>query len=505
MQKPPPFSNFLHPGYWPTWLGLALLSLAAWMPYRLQLQLGSILGYLTWLFGRERRYITEINIARCFPELDSQARAQLVKDTFRENGIGLIETASCWLKPVDWYLKHVNFIGLEQLNAARAEGRGVLLLGAHYSTLDLGGFFLNAVHPVAATYRPHNNPLFDAFMLRGRLSNCTAIFDRFDIRGAYKHLKQGHTLWYAPDQDYGPKHAVYAPFFGQQAATINAASRFANINHSAVFLIRQHRITGSTRYEIELSPFPPAFPTGSDLDDAVIINRTIEQAVRRHPAQYLWMHKRFKTQPGGKPESPYIHIKTPNHRLTTTQFQQMLEGATRLTEKDGVTDYLLADGLYLKKFPGQIGKRFYQRHQAKNLDYLSKAMRAKSIPCITVDNFFRIPASRQSAMTYFMPAGESLAVRNAAELPLEALAQFLAMLTHSGFTCLELEPQQLLIKDETFAIADPTGFREHTGPVTLAMANDSVTRFCGKLDLDHQDIKRFLSGYKTAALQLAHS
>src|SRR5690606_28383722 len=132
---------------------------------------------------------------------------------------------------------------------------------------------------------------FGAFMLRGRLRNCDGVFDRNDIRGAFRHLKRGKVLWYAPDQDYGPEQAVYAPFFGRLAATITASTRFAAVNDSAVFVVRHHRLTRKKKYVLEYIPVPSPFPSGDEVADATLVNQMLEQLIRMDPAQYLWMHK----------------------------------------------------------------------------------------------------------------------------------------------------------------------------------------------------------------------
>src|SRR5690606_4657829 len=143
---------------------------------------------------------------------------------------GLLETATGWVRPPTHFMPLLELRGEAVLADALAQGKGVLMLGAHYSTLDFGANLLSVHYPFAVTYRAHKNPLFNAFMLRGRLRNCNGVFDRHDIRGAFRHLRQGKILWYAPDQDYGPEQAVFAPFFGHEAATITAASRFASFN-----------------------------------------------------------------------------------------------------------------------------------------------------------------------------------------------------------------------------------------------------------------------------------
>src|SRR5690606_25705859 len=134
----------------------------------------------------------------------------------------------------------------------------------------------------------------------------------------------------APDQDYGPDKAVYAPFFGQPAATITAGSRFAAINQSPALVVSHRRLTREKCYVLEAVPVPGSFPSGDDLWDATLINRMLETEIRKAPAQYLWMHKRFKTRPGGKPESPYIFISTRSPRLDAAQFSALTRDATPL-------------------------------------------------------------------------------------------------------------------------------------------------------------------------------
>ena len=504
MQTPPPFSSFLHIKYWPTWLGIGLLHIVVWMPFTVRLKAGELLGMLTYWLARERRYITETNISLCFPELGQEEQQKLVIESFQENGIGLIETATGWIRKPGAFKEHTTLIGLDKLEAAHAQGNGILLMGAHYSTLDFGANLLSLFHPFAVTYRPHRNPLFDAFMLRGRISNCHGVFDRNDIRGAFRHLKQGKTLWYAPDQDYGPDHAVYAPFFGISAATITAGSRFAAINNSPTFLIRQHRINRSRQYELEFIPFPDTFPGKDDVADAALVNSMIEKSIRQYPAQYLWMHKRFKTQPGGKPDSPYININTPSHRLTERQYQQVMSQARQIAEVDQVSDFKLQSGLWLRQYPGLISKRFFIKHAAKTFDQHAKKLRMKGIACITVDNFFRIPDKKISLATYFVPDGELLSTLAANKLPLKQLAGFMTQLHDLGIDCPKPEPDLFLACQEKIAILDPTTFIFRRKPINIKQRRETIINLTRNFHLSVEDRDSVFTSYaKAAGLNLA--
>lgn len=132
-------------------------------------------------------------------------------------------------------------------------------------------------------------------MLNARRRNLNDALPREDIRGLVRTLKIGLPIWYAGDQDYGRKHSVFAPFFGQSAATITALSRLSRMGKAAVVpLFFFRREDGS--YLIEFQPELEGFPCGDDLEDATRMNRVLEQAVERYPEQYLWIHRRFKRQ-----------------------------------------------------------------------------------------------------------------------------------------------------------------------------------------------------------------
>ncbi|MDC0220784.1 LpxL/LpxP family Kdo(2)-lipid IV(A) lauroyl/palmitoleoyl acyltransferase [Gammaproteobacteria bacterium] len=300
-----PMSQYLAPRYWPTWMGLGLMWAVARLPFAIQIKVGQLLGVITYFLALERKHICEVNLRLCFPELNEKALNQLVRKTFISNAIGLIEIAIAWHREPEEFRDRVTVSGLENLETAVAKRKGVLLLCAHFTTLEFGGFLFNLNGRMDVTYRPNNNLLFDAAMYNGRIRHHPAVLDRKDIRGAMRGLKQGHILWYAPDQDYGAKHSVFVPFFGNQAATITATSRFAAFNDSEVVFYSHYRNADNSGYHLDFSPALKNYPTGDKERDAIIINKIIEEAIRKKPDQYLWLHKRFKTQEAGKSARPY--------------------------------------------------------------------------------------------------------------------------------------------------------------------------------------------------------
>ncbi|MGB1092006.1 MAG: lysophospholipid acyltransferase family protein, partial [Oceanobacter sp.] len=186
------------------------------------------------------------------------------------------------------------FIGLEKLQKAREEGRGVLLLGAHYSMLDLAGALFVTQFPVYVSYRPQDNAVMNYVMEKNREKLYQDCYTRKDIRAFIRTLKAGEILWYAQDQDFGRKNSVFVDFFGVPAATITATSRIAKAGNALVMPLTYFRRADNSGYDIEVHD-PLTIPSGDDIADAREANAFLEQQLREHPDQYLWLHKRFKT------------------------------------------------------------------------------------------------------------------------------------------------------------------------------------------------------------------
>lgn len=286
------------PSLWPTLVWVSLLRLLVYLPYGWQLQIGAGFGWLLSYLARERNHVTHTNLRLCFPELNDAEHQKMFRDVFRHNGIGIMEAAMAWWAPESWFKQRVTLKGREHLDTALAKGKGVILLGAHFSTLDLGGLLFSFHYPLNTLYRPNNNPLLDQIICKGR-ARFTHNIDRSDFRSVIRKLKNNEIIWYAPDQDFGMKQSVFVPFFGVPAATLTATTRLTKLNDSPIIMLAQHR-TENGQYELELYPAIEPFPTGDLQQDACLINQAIETAVRKDPTQYMWVHRRFKSHPKGK-------------------------------------------------------------------------------------------------------------------------------------------------------------------------------------------------------------
>lgn len=285
------------PRYWPSWLGLAILRLIAFLPFRTQLSCGRLVGLLLYHLARHRRHIVYVNLQLCFPELDTAAIRALARETMINNTIGLFEAAYVWWGNIDKLVAVTEVQGLDTFQAALAKGRGVVLLGGHYSTLELGGALLSRFAPLDVTYRRHNNALLDAIITRHRQRYFGAVIERRQIRQCFRRLKQGHAVWYAADQDYGRRNAVFAPFFGIPAATVTGFRNLARFNDSEVIWIAHYRKADDSGYLLRLSGPFDNFPSDDNQRDAERFNQILQSTLRDYPSQYMWTHRRFKTRP----------------------------------------------------------------------------------------------------------------------------------------------------------------------------------------------------------------
>lgn len=289
------------PRYWLTWLwlGLAWL-LVLLLPYRAQLWLGAGLGrLLAWLIPRRRR-IAARNLELCFPELGPDQRAALLQKHYQNLGIGAFETGIAWWWPDRRFLRLLRFEGLEHLQ--KLGNRGALLLSLHLTSLEIGCSAISLKLCLDGMYRPNNNPVLDYVQRRGRERRVREgrAYPREDLRGILQALRQGRILWYAADQDYGPKRSIFAPLFGHAAATVTATARLAAKTGAAVTPYTYFRRADGRGYHIRVYPPLAQFPSGDDLADATRINRLVEHYIRQCPEQYLWVHRRFKTRPLGE-------------------------------------------------------------------------------------------------------------------------------------------------------------------------------------------------------------
>ncbi|GAA3584399.1 MAG: Kdo(2)-lipid IV(A) acyltransferase [Gibbsiella quercinecans] len=303
MTQLPSFNrSLLHPRYWLTWFGIGLLYLLVLLPYPVIYQLGTRLGRFSMRFLKRRVAIARRNLELCFPEMPEAEREELIAQNFASVGMGLFETGMAWFWP-DWRIKRWFTVrGLEHIQKAHDNHQGVLLIGLHFLTLELGARIFGIYNPGIGVYRPHDNKLMDWLQTWGRMRSNKSMLDRKDVKGMIRALKQGEIIWYAPDHDYGPRSSVFAPLFAvEKAATTMGSYMLVRMGKPAIIPFTPRRLPDGKGYELIMQPAVEGFPLDNELNAAAFMNRVVEKEIMMAPEQYMWLHRRFKTRPEGEP------------------------------------------------------------------------------------------------------------------------------------------------------------------------------------------------------------
>ena len=284
------------------WPAIFLLWLLHGLPLGIQARLGNALGSLLYRLAGRRKRIGRTNLQLCFPEWTDEKKERVLRDHFRAVTRAALEHGMLWWSSAERINRLVRFEGLEHFLPLR--GKPLILLAPHFIGLDMGGVRLTTEYaPFVSMYSRLRNRQFDRLMLRARtrFGQARLISRHEGVRPLLAEMKQGRALYYLPDQDFGARDAVFAPFFGIPAATVNALPRLARLTGAAVVPAITRQLPGGQGYVLRFYPAWKDFP-GKDLQaDIARMNAFIEDRVREMPEQYFWLHKRFKTRHEGQP------------------------------------------------------------------------------------------------------------------------------------------------------------------------------------------------------------
>jgi Kdo2-lipid IVA lauroyltransferase/acyltransferase len=282
---------------------LGLLWLVHWLPLRVQAVLGQGLGRVLFHLAASRRRVALRNLELCFPELTESARRALVREHFGWLARSLLERGLLWFAPIERVKALIHVEGDPGL--ADRSDRPVMWLAPHFVGLEQAGagVMLFQGKRGVNVFQTQRNPVFHEAVIAGRRRFGNAkMYARSDSAlPVVRAIKRGLCFFNACDQDFGIKDSGFVPFFGVPAATLLAPARMVRSLNMIVQPVVVEVLPGGGGYRLRFLPAWEDWPgTSSDEDAAARMNRWIEEEVRRNPAQYLWVHRRFKTRPPGE-------------------------------------------------------------------------------------------------------------------------------------------------------------------------------------------------------------
>ena len=253
------------------------------------------------LVNARRRRIAATNIDLCFPQLDATARKDLLAKTLLSNTTGVLETLRGWFATRKQLTGLARIEGIAHLHAALAEGRGVVVVGAHYDGIE---FAMRHVadasgQPMPILVRRHNDACIEAVVAEARGTYAGATYDKKDIAGFTAAVQAGQGVFYVPDQN-AARRTVFVPFLGVQAATLGAIGGVLQRAGGRVLLMWARRDEAGCQH-IDLQPAWPGWPYADETDTAARYMAWVGERLQAAPEQYLWVHRRFKTRPPGEP------------------------------------------------------------------------------------------------------------------------------------------------------------------------------------------------------------
>ena len=283
-----------------TRFGLAILWMLHFLPRHVLSVFGQLMGLLFFTLSSDRRRVVAKNLELCFPNLSSRERANLRLNHFMSLGRAISDCSIAWWSKASSIKKLAQIEGKEILDKALSEGP-VIVLAPHFVGLEILGIRLSIEEHAQTMYSKQKDPVLDNFLRsrRTRFRDTKLISRQDGIKSVIRALKARLPLFFLPDMDFGPKDASFVPFFGVNAATIDAVPRLAALTKAKVVPVTIRQFGPNEPYKIKFFPSWKNYPSANLLADTKTMNEFIEDQTLSMPEQYYWVHKRFKTRPPG--------------------------------------------------------------------------------------------------------------------------------------------------------------------------------------------------------------
>ena len=283
-----------------SWAGIAAMRLLAFLPLPVIRAIGRALGWFLYVFVGSRRRVVQTNLGLCFPELSGAARQRLTRQTFVYFAQAWLDRAWLWHAPELWVRRRLKVTGaVDELLGTEP----TVIFAPHFVGIDAGwaALALQVPRPSTTIYTDQSNKAVDQWILQGRkrFGSLRPFGRAAGVKPIVAALRAGQPLYLLADMDFGLNDSVFVPFFGVSAATVPSLARFARLGRAKV--LAALALMTDSGYELQLTPAWPGFPSDDAVADTARMNACLEHYIKAAPAQYYWVHKRFKTRPAGEP------------------------------------------------------------------------------------------------------------------------------------------------------------------------------------------------------------
>jgi len=289
------------------WLVVAVARTLGVMPRGLARLVAGLLAFVVyWTFGRLRR-VGVRNMELALPKVSEGERARILRGVYRSLGRQLVEFCRMDGYTPENTRDRIRTEGLEHYLAAKARGRGVLIVTGHLGAWELSSFYHSLMgYPMGMVIRRLDNRRLDDYVNRIRCLHGNRVLHKDDFaRGLLTAMRAGETVGILMDTNMSPPQGVFVEFFGRLACTASGLARVALKTGAAVlpgFMVWE---AAEQKYVLRFGPELNFTKTGEAEADALaatqICAEATEEWIRRYPDQWLWIHRRWKTRPPGEP------------------------------------------------------------------------------------------------------------------------------------------------------------------------------------------------------------
>jgi len=281
-------------------LGVQFMRAIAPLPLAWVRALGRALGLFLHAVVRSRRKVVDTNLRLCFPQWDAAQRRRVAREVFVNVAQSFLDRAWLWHADPEVVRRRVVLTGAVR---ELAGSDPAIVFAPHFVGLDAGVTGLTQQLPrrFIGIYTRQSNPVVDAWVLQGRhrFGGARPMSRSEGVREIVSALRAGDVMYLLPDMNFGPEESIFVPFYGIPAATVPSLSRFARLGRAKIVPVVT-KLT-PTGYEVRVLPAWAGYPTSDVEADTALMNLRLQEYIDEMPAQYYWVHKRFKTRPPGEP------------------------------------------------------------------------------------------------------------------------------------------------------------------------------------------------------------